>query len=200
MIKFSNVSKVIKKKEVLSNITLTLTTGNCYLLTGHNGSGKTMLLRLLAGLIAPSSGIIKSPKDYFYGVIIENPNFLNNETVYRNLELLAKINNHISSAQIDFYLTYFDLINMKNSSVKKLSLGMNQRLALCQAFMENQDVILLDEPFNALDAENTTKLINLIKQEKENGKIIVVAAHNISSEMESIFDKVFTMINGTISS
>lgn len=198
MIELLNVSKKIKKKDVLTDITMNLDHGKCYLLSGHNGSGKTMLLRIIANLMSPSSGKIVTTRNYSYGVIIENPTFLKHETVFRNLELLSNIQNTISKKEIDYFLSYFHLDHMKNQPVKKLSLGMNQRLALCQAFMEDQDVILLDEPFNALDSENIENLIELIHKQKKDGKIIVIAAHNLSREMENIFDHKYTLSNGSL--
>ncbi|HIY59047.1 MAG TPA: ABC transporter ATP-binding protein [Candidatus Tetragenococcus pullicola] len=198
MIELKSVSKQIKEKTVLNNISLSLQEGKCYLLTGHNGSGKTMLLRLIAGLMKPTEGEICYDKEYDIGVIIESPQFIKNQTVYQNLENLATIQKKISKVDIEAFLDYFNLLTVKDTPVKKLSLGMNQRLALCQAFMEDQNLILLDEPFNALDEENITQLVKLILKKKKEDKIIVIAAHNINDNVQLIFDENYEMENGSL--
>lgn len=129
-------------------------TGKVYLLKGHNGSGKTMLLRLLCDLIQPTSGTI-SKSDYTYGVMIENPSFIEHESAISNLKFLASIQKKIDHAEIDTFLKKVNLLNVANKKVKSFSLGMKQRLAFCQAIMENPDVLLLDEPWKVHDSEKT---------------------------------------------
>lgn len=197
MIKIENASKVLSGKTVLDSIHMELKEGDCVLLRGHNGCGKTMLLRLLAGLIKPTQGNIVYENDYKFGVIIENPHFFLNETAFYNLKYLASINKQIDDGIIDSYLKSFNLFEFKNKRVSKFSLGMKQRLALCQAFMEDPDIILLDEPFNALDDINLAVVYEMLNGLKDKGKIIVIASHGESVKTD-VFNKVIQMENGKI--
>lgn len=195
MIEIKNASKTLKDNIVLSNIDLNLIEGETVLLQGHNGCGKTMLLRLIAGFITPTTGEITGNNSYSYGVIIENPNFFLNQTAYYNLKYLADINKKISDSEIEYYLDKLNLIDVKDKRVSDFSLGMKQRLALCQAFMEDPDVLLLDEPFNAIDDDNLDIVLKLIDEFKDKGKIIVVASHG---DVKFKFDKIIKMSNGRI--
>lgn len=198
MIELEKVCKIISKNEVLHEINYTFEEGKCYLLSGPNGGGKTMLLRVICGLIKPTIGFVSGAENKTFGIIIENPEFFKNETVFYNLKYLASINKKIGDDVIDEWLKTFNLFEQRKTPVRKLSLGMKQRLALCQAFMENPDVILLDEPFNALDTENAEVLKSVITKEKSKGKIIAVAAHNLSEEVKEIFDYNIVIENGCI--
>ena len=144
MLAINNVSKTLKGKTVLKSIDLTIETGEFVLLKGHNGSGKTMLLRMLAGLIAPDEGSVEVGENTTFGVIIENPSFLLSETALYNLKFLASINRVIGEEEILHLLKRLHLYEERNKRVKTFSLGMKQRLALVQAMMEEPDVLLLD--------------------------------------------------------
>lgn len=198
MITLELVSKILKKKTILQNISVEFQQGEIYLLKGHNGSGKTMLLRLLCDLIRPTSGRVDKPS-YTYGVMIENPSFIEHETARYNLKFLASIQKKITAKDISFYLEKVNLLEFANTKVKDFSLGMKQRLAFCQAIMENPDVLLLDEPFNALDELNFSQTVNLL-QEMKSEKIIVIAAHGFNLSEIPLFDKVITMDDGQIKS
>ncbi|MBQ4283019.1 MAG: ABC transporter ATP-binding protein [Lachnospira sp.] len=196
MIKLKNVTKELKGKSVLSNINMELNAGECVAVVGHNGCGKTMLLRMICGLIKPDSGEVITD-DYRYGVIIENPSFFQNETAMYNLQYLASINKLIGRESIENVLKEYNLYHVRNKKVKTFSLGMKQRLALCQAFMENPDVLLLDEPFNAIDDKNLQITYDNIRRSKEAGKIIVIATHGIIPKECSV-DRVIKMNEGEI--
>ncbi|NBI06909.1 ATP-binding cassette domain-containing protein [Senegalia massiliensis] len=196
MIKLESIYKDIKGKNILSDINYNFKKGKIYLLKGPNGSGKTMLLRLLCDLIHPTSGNIDKPK-YSYGVIIENSNFVENETARSNLKFLASIKKKINMKQIEYYLSKVNLIDYADVKVKKYSLGMKQRLAICQAIMEEPDVLLLDEPFNALDDKNFMEIVKYIESIKED-RIIIIAAHGFNLQELSLFDEIITMQNGQI--
>lgn len=196
MIEICNISKQLKHKTVLSDINLTFEEGKIYLLKGHNGCGKTMLLRSICGLIKPDSGEVKYPKDMRFGVIIENPAFINYETGWQNLTYLASIKHLIGKEQIEQALRKVNLLDAKDKKVKTYSLGMKQRLAIAQAVMEDPQVLLLDEPFNALDTENIEAVKQILLEEKRRNKIIVVAAHMMESSLEDIFDEIYTMADG----
>lgn len=198
MVTLISVSKEIKKKNVLSNINLNLEVGNAYLLRGHNGSGKTMLLRMICGLIKPTTGEILKNNDYSYGVIIENPTFIEGQSALYNLKYLASINKKITEEKIFSSLKKVNLFQERNEKVKTFSLGMKQRLGLCQAIMEEPDILLLDEPFNALDDENYKLALELLVELKSEDKILVVAAHGSDLKEHFLFDKVIELNNGKI--
>ncbi len=195
MIKLNNVSKTIKKRTILEDLSITFEKGTVYLIEGHNGCGKTMLLRLLAGLIQPTSGTIEKD-DYTYGVIIETPSFIESESAKENLRILASIRKEIGMDEIEEYLKLVNLLDDKNTKVSKFSLGMKQRLAFCQAVMENPDVLLLDEPFNALDKKNYDVISNYLFDNKKN-RITIIAAHGMDYT-NNLFDKIIKMDNGHI--
>lgn len=196
MIEIRNVTKEINNKIVLENINLTLKEGELALLCGHNGCGKTMLLRLICGFINPTYGERIEKKEFKYGVIIETPTFFLQETAFQNLKYLASINKKIDNTEIENWLKKFNLFDYKDKKVKTFSLGMKQRLALCQAFMEDPDVLLLDEPFNAIDEENLKIVCELIEKAKSQRKIIVIASHSNINNLK--FDKIIKMSNGRI--
>ena len=196
MIEIKNVTKIIKNNTVLENINLKINDGEMMLLRGHNGCGKTMLLRLIAGFIKPTVGEVKKNESSEIGVIIENPSFFLEETAFYNLKYLADIRKKITDEEILSSMKQLGLFEYRNNKVKDFSLGMKQRLALCQAFMENPDIILLDEPFNAIDDENVKKVVNILNKLKSKGKIIVIASHGDIKECS--FDKVIKMSNGKI--
>lgn len=198
MIKIKEVSKKIRDKEILKNINVEFNEGKMYLLKGHNGCGKTMLLRMICGLIKPTIGTVEYDKEYTYGVLIENPTFMEAETGYYNLKYLASIQNKIGTSKIDEMLKEFNLYDVRNKKVRSYSLGMKQRLGIVQAFMEEQDVILLDEPFNALDEENFNIVFEYIKKERKKGKIIVIAAHSLEQKKIDEFDEIIQMNDGSI--
>lgn len=198
MIKVESVTKKIKQKTVLENINLEIQKGKGYLLRGHNGSGKTMILRLLCGLIKPTTGNINFDGNLSFGVIIENPSFIEGESALYNLKYLANINKKISVKDINDSLKLVNLYESRNEKVAKYSLGMKQRLAICQAIMEKPDILLLDEPFNALDDESYKNTVSLLKKLKDSGKTIVIATHGKELMNDSLFDKIFEMNNGKL--
>lgn len=179
MVELINVSKTINGKPILTDINFKTEKGKMIGLEGHNGSGKTMLLRMLCGLIKPTSGTVDIEDGTTFGVIIENPGFMFNETAYNNLKYLADINKRIGEKEITQVLERVGLAEKANVKVKKYSLGMLQKLAISQAVMETPDVLLLDEPFNALDNESCENVKNILLEMKEKGCAIVIVSHTL---------------------
>ena len=191
---------------VLDNINLTLEKGSLSLIVGGNGSGKTMLLRALSGLIFPTSGEIlidgkklifneKFPVDI--GICIEQNGMQSNISGFENLAYLANINKIIDEEEILRYMKLFDVYKYKDMKFKKYSLGMKKKLALIQAVMENQDLMIFDEPLNGLDKKSIDVFVKLLEEEKAKGKTIIIATHK-QNIFENILDSVFEMHNGRL--
>lgn len=195
----TKISKEIKGTQIFENITCKLEAGKVYGLIGANGSGKTMLMRIMSGLIKPSGGEIlidgkkadlMRKRDFSIGILIENIGLYPEMTGYDNLKYLASINKFIGKKEIIEILEKVGLEPNGPKKVRKYSLGMKQKLSLAQCFMENPDLILLDEPTNALDEKSVVKVLNLIKEHSERGAIIVIASH-IKNDVFSVCDKIF---------
>ncbi|MBD7913147.1 ATP-binding cassette domain-containing protein [Clostridium cibarium] len=206
-IEIKNLSKVLKGTTVLSKVNLQLEKGKIYGFIGRNGSGKTMLFRAICGLIRPTEGKIlidgkELNEDISFpesvGVIIENPGFWGNYTAYENLKILSSIKNIIDDEQINSQLSRIGLDQYKKLKYKKFSLGMKQKLAIVQAIMEKPDLIVLDEPTNALDEESCNLVREMILEEKRRGATILVASHN-SDDINILADKKFKIDNGLVS-
>ncbi|WP_456318199.1 ATP-binding cassette domain-containing protein [Priestia megaterium] len=202
----SNLSKKIKKQYVLKDINYTFDTGMIYGLYGRNGSGKTMLLRALSGLIRPSEGSIlidnkKLHEDISFppsiGIIIENTSLLPQYDAFTNLKILANIKNIASDEDIKEAIKRVGLDPLSKLKVKKFSLGMKQRLSIAQAIFEKPDIILLDEPTNAIDEEGINSIRNLLLKEKDRGATIVIASHN-KEDLTILADKKIIMNSGEI--
>jgi ABC-2 type transport system ATP-binding protein len=196
MIRIEHLNKKLKQKEILKDIDLAFEEGKIYLLRGHNGSGKTMLLRTLCGLLQPDKGSIHMTKKYTFGVIIENPSFNEGDSAWKNLKFLASVRNVIDDSKILKTLDLLNLAKHKNEKVKTFSLGMKQRLGICQAIMEDQTVLLLDEPFNALDEKSLRTVVDIFRSLRDSGKIVIIAAHGVDNETMKIVDEVVEMDNG----
>lgn len=198
MIELKNIKKNLKGIEVLSDLNCKFESGKTYLITGPNGCGKTMLLRMICGLITPTDGSISIDSKYSFGVVIESPEFINNETAIGNLKYLASIQNKIDIGTIEEYMEKLDLLKYKKKKVKHFSLGMKQRLGICQAIMENPDVLLLDEPFNAIDDENILRVYNIINEMRNSGKTVIIASHGCIDNEKLIIDKTLQMNAGKL--
>lgn len=205
-IQVTNASKEIKGTAILQNINLDLHGGMVYGLQGPNGSGKTMLMRLIAGLIRPTLGSVvvdgkRLGNDIDFppsmGLLIENPAFLPNYTGFKNLELIADIQRRIGKKEIAQSLSDVGLDPEDKRKYRKYSLGMKQRLGIAAAIMEKPDLILLDEPTNSLDESGTEQICRLIQAECNRGALIILASHD-SNLLESIADEIYTIHEGAL--
>ncbi len=201
-----NISKKIGKKEILKDINLQLKNGMVYGFVGRNGSGKTMLFRALSGLMTVTSGkILLDGKELHkdmrvldnMGIVIENAGLYPELTGFENLKLLAKLNKKIDDRQIKSAISRVGLDPEDKRTFKKYSLGMKQRIVIAQAIMETPDILMLDEPTNALDEEGVALMRNIVKEEKERGAMILIASHN-KEDIEILTDKVFLMSDGIL--
>lgn len=198
-IRLTGVSKYIKKKCILSDINLSFARGKIYGIVGINGSGKTMFLRVIAGLLHLSSGkITYSSQIPSMGIIIENPGFLMNYTGYENLVFLARIRKVIGKEEIRNAMTMVGLNPDDRSKVKTYSLGMKQKLAIAQAIMEKPEMLVLDEPFRGLDEKSISNVRNLLKRYHDCGGTIFLTSHNFD-DISLLCDEVYQMQDGKIS-
>jgi ABC-2 type transport system ATP-binding protein len=202
-----NVSKSIKKNKVLDSISLDLQRGKVYGFQGINGSGKTMLFRAICGLIKINEGQIVINNQLLgeeisfppsIGALIEYPAFLDQYTGFKNLKILASINNKISDDQIRKSLMATGLDPDDKRKFKKYSLGMKQRLGISRkVIMEDPDLLIFDEPTNALDEDGIKLVRNLILELKQRNKIILIASHH-SEELSILCDEIFKMQEGKV--
>ena len=206
-IEVKNLSKKFNKNVVLENVNMKLENGNIYGLSGRNGSGKSVFLKILCGLYKPTTGEIlfdgqSYNKNNLYvpnmRALIEGPNFFPELTGYENLLLLAKIQNKIGNKEIEKSLRQVNLYKEKDKKYSEYSLGMKQKLGIAQVLMENPDIIILDEPFNGIEEKSVEKISNILKEEKENGKLIIISTH-IKEDLSNLSDKVYYFDNGRVS-
>lgn len=201
-----NYTKIIKGNAVLSKINLQLESGTCYGVYGHNGCGKTMLMRAIAGLISPTEGTLtvfgkRLDSNHSFpdslGLIIENVGFWPYFTGIENLKVLAAIQNKINEADIRKAIQRVGLNPDDKRTYHKYSLGMKQRLAIAQAIMEKPNLILLDEPTNALDEDGVSLIHQIIREETKRGATILIASHN-KEDLTNLCSHFFKMNNGMI--
>lgn len=206
-IEIRNVTKVIKKTKVIDNVDITFEGGKIYGLSGKNGCGKTMLMRLISGLIYSTEGEVvidgkilgkdcSFPKSI--GLLIENPAFLEEYTAYENLRMLNGVGgNRLDKEEILSLIQSVGLDPHDSRKYYKFSLGMRQRLGIAAAIMGKPDVILLDEPINAIDEDGVSEIRDLIRSLSGEDRIIIIACHD-KEEMEYMADEIIYMKDGKI--
>ena len=180
--------------------------GKIYGFVGRNGSGKTVLMKMILGFIKPTSGTIKVngkqvgkeidiPDDI--GAIIETPGFLPEYSAFQNLKLMAMIRGKITNERIRETIKLVGLDPDSKKHVGKYSLGMRQRLGIAQAIMEDPQILLLDEPLNGLDNEGVEEMRNVLLKQKEQGKLIIIASHS-KEDIDILCDEIFRFDHGKI--
>ena len=201
-----HISKKLGDNLILDDICLSLSSGQVIGFQGINGSGKTMLMRVIAGLVLPSSGKvlidgkelhkeIRFPQSM--GILLESPSFLDMHTGKKNLQLLSSLGPVIPEQEIDDLLREVGLFESKNRKYKKYSLGMKQRLGIAAAIMGNPDIILLDEPTNALDTNGVSLVRELILKQRERGALLVVSCHD-RDFLDDVSDVIYHIQEGRI--
>lgn len=204
MIEINNVNKKIKNHVILKDISVSIREGICAGFVGHNGSGKTMLLKAICGFTQIDTGEIRVnnkqivfSKQYIKhaGVIIEQPSFINYLTGFDNLLALANIQKIISKNDILLALKKVGLFDAKDKKVKEYSLGMKQRLRIAQAIMENPHILVLDEPFNGLDKDSVIEIQELILDYKNKGATILLTSHD-DRQIDYLCDQVYELDGG----
>lgn len=202
----NQISKTIGNNEILSEISFQMERGKIYGLMGINGSGKTMLMRCLCGLVHPSAGEIliegkKLGKELDFpqslGALIESPGFIEHYNALDNMTELASIKGIADLEHIKSVLEEVGLDARERKKVKKYSLGMRQKLGIAIAFMEEPEMLVLDEPFNALDQASVEKVKKMIMDRKNKGALIVLSCHD-KEILEHLSDEIYQIENGRI--
>lgn len=205
-LEIEGVSKRIGADDVLTNINLSMDKGKIYGFQGKNGCGKSMLMRVICGLILPTNGTIKIDgkelgKDISFpesvGMFIEKPGFLDSYTGFQNLKMLADIKGNIDGNEIKKILKKIGLEDVMHKKYKKYSLGMKQKLGIVAAIMEKPDLVILDEPANALDEKSEEKMWEIVKEEKDRGACVILSCHT-AGMLETICDEIYVMDMGNI--
>ncbi|MCD8115609.1 MAG: ATP-binding cassette domain-containing protein [Oscillospiraceae bacterium] len=204
MIEMDKVGKQFKDTWVLQDITMSVEAGSICGLVGRNGSGKTMIMKLIAGMAAPTVGSISVEGKRLgtdtdipdsLGAIIEVPGFLGNMSGFHNLQYLASLRKQIDDAAIRRTMEQVGLDPNDKKRVGKYSLGMRQRLGIAQAIMEQPRILLLDEPMNGLDNQGVQDIRALMKELRDQGKAILLASHH-REDIDQLCDRVYTLDGG----
>lgn len=206
VVQMLNVSKTFRGRELYSNVNMEIEAGKIHALQGPNGSGKSVLFKLMCGFIRPDAGTVEIAPEFMdarrmfpesFGVIIDRPGYIGGLTGRENLMRLAEIRGQIGRAEVEEAMKRVGLEPDLKQKVRQYSLGMKQKLALAQSFMEGQQVLVLDEPFNALDVDSVENVRGLLKSFRDEGRTIVFTSHN-SEDVDLLADRVFRINAGTV--
>ena len=206
VLEIKGIGKTINNNVILKDVNLSLEFGNIYGLKGMNGSGKTVLLKIICGIMFPTEGeILLDNKSYTkdkkflesLGALIEYPGFIKDENGFNNLKYLADINSKISDDSIKEAIKRVGLDYTDKRKVKKYSLGMKQRLGIAQAIMEDPEILILDEPTNGLDDSGLEIIKDIILENKKENKLVLVVSHD-KEFLDLICDEIYFIKNGSI--
>lgn len=203
MVKVENLEKTFKNETILTDVNIHLEKGKIYGLVGHNGSGKTVLMKCICGFLKPTKGVVTVDgkvvgEDVDFpeslGLMLETPGFIPYMSGYNNLKNLALIKNQIGKKEIYETMKLVGLDPGNKKMVAKYSLGMRQRLGIAQAIMESPRFLILDEPFNGLDENGVMEIRDVFKQLKDSGATILLASH-MKEDIEVLCDDIFLVSN-----
>lgn len=205
-IQIVNVTKTIKQNTVLKDINLSIESGKVIGFKGINGSGKTMLMRIISGLIRPTDGKVlidgkELHKDISFpesiGIFLEAPSFLDAYSGIENLEIIASIKKIADRRRISHILEKVGLGDAGKKKYRKYSLGMKQRLAIAAAIMEEPDIVILDEPTNSLDDDGVEIVKSIVREQKQRGALVIISCHD-EEILKELSDEIFFISNGQI--
>lgn len=206
-VKLLNVEKTINGETILKNVNITIKQGEIVGFEGRNGSGKSVLFKMIAGIMIPTAGKIevldeelkkgKFPRDI--GVSLDNTGFMPSLSAFDNLKTIADIRGIIDSNEIRKYIELVGLNPESKKKVGKFSVGMKQRLAFTQAIMESPKLLLLDEPFSGLDEEGVELVRNLITELNKKNNITVLITSHIKDDIEVLCSRTFRIASGNVS-
>lgn len=200
MIVLNDVTKTLDNNKILDNVNLVIQDGKTYGFVGRNGSGKSVLFKLIVGLFLPTSGTVEFKNVNIQRevrALIEKPNFIDELTGFENLKLLASIQNQITDDDIIEILKELDLYNDKDKKYLKYSLGMKQKLGIAQVFMEGPKYMILDEPFAGLDEKSVNIVRNMLLEYKKQGVTILLSSH-VKEDIDLLCDEVYEVKHGKV--
>ena len=207
IIEIKNATKRFKDKTVFENISLNFEKGTSYGFIGYNGCGKSVFFKTICGFSRLTEGeiicngkVIGKDTDFIQdaGVVIETPEFINDYSGFKNLKLLAQIQNKIGDKEILETLEMVGLSNDKDKKVRKYSLGMKQKLRLAQAFMEKPKILILDEPMNGLDKTSVLVVRSILNRFVNNGGTLLMTSHN-AEDIQTCCEYIYEFDNQMIS-
>ncbi|MCI2172053.1 ATP-binding cassette domain-containing protein [Schleiferilactobacillus perolens] len=178
MLEINQITKSFNHSTVLDGVSLTVRSGQLVHIAGANGSGKSTLFKIITGLLDPDAGTVSIDDDDYIGALIENPGFLEFETGMNNLKFLADLNHNFDKKSVIELMHQFQLDPDNHQAVSKYSVGMRQKLGIIQAVMENQNIILLDEPTRGLDQNSINQFIKLVNNLVRQQSSVIVASHD----------------------
>ena len=205
-IQLTNISKTFGKQTVLQPLTMGFEEGMIHGIIGRNGSGKTVLMKMILGILQPTAGTVivgdkRIGKDVDFpesaGAIIETIEFIPYMSAYQNLADIAEMRGNLSKTQIKEVLEMVGLGNVGRKHVSKFSMGMRQRLAIAQAVMESPKLLILDEPMNGMDEKGVKEMRRLILARKAAGTTIILSSHNIE-DIRILCDQVYRIDAGVV--
>ncbi|MEG2170428.1 MAG: ABC transporter ATP-binding protein [Erysipelotrichaceae bacterium] len=179
MLNLSNISKEFKNKKVLNQLNLEIKNGECVYIHGKNGSGKSTLFKIICDIIKANAGSIIKEDNVYIGALIENPGFVENESIKFNLKFLASLNNKYNEERIFQLCNLYSLDFNSKAPIKSYSVGMRQKVGIIQAVMENQNLILFDEPTRGLDDESIEVFEKMVNSLIVEGKSVIIASHDL---------------------
>jgi len=203
-IEVNDVTKQFAGETILEDVQLKVAQGSSVGIIGENGSGKSLLFKLICGFEKPTRGQVKIRQQVLgekldfpenVGVFINEPGYIELFSGFKNLQFLAAITNKISAKEIKSAMELVGLNPNNKTKVKDYSLGMKQKLGIAQAIMENQDILIFDEPFNALDYKTYQDIKSIIQQLKAQGKTILLTSHHFA-DIEELCDEIYVIQEG----
>ena len=196
ILEICHVSKSFRHQSILSDGNMTVYEGELLYLCGKNGSGKSTIFKIIAGLLEPDTGTLNWMKKVKIGALIENPEYMGSETLFDNLRFLYQLTSPFHKQEVEMLVNRFNLALYNKNPLKKYSVGMLQKVGIIQAIMEHQDFIMLDEPMRGLDKEAQQTFYEIIQELHEEGKTVIIASHDVMDEIE--FDRKLCVENGKI--
>lgn len=200
IIELNGVSKSFGVNKIYEDVNLKIAKGECVGFVGGNGTGKSVLFQLITGLLIPDAGSVtvngnllgQNNQDFpeGVGILINEPGYIDYYSGYKNLQLLAAIQGKIDGATIQKTMSLVGLNYMDKTPVKKYSMGMKQKLGIAQAIMENQNIVILDEPYNALDFKANKEITKILEHLKEEGKTVLITSHQ-HEYLKRLCDKIY---------
>lgn len=207
IIELNGVSKAFGVNKIYEDVNLKIIKGECVGFVGGNGTGKSVLFQLITGLLIPDSGSVtvngnllgQNNQDFpeGVGILINEPGYIDYYSGYKNLQLLAAIQGKTDDITIQKTMSLVGLNYMDKTPVKKYSMGMKQKLGIAQAIMENQDIVILDEPYNALDFRANKEITKILEHLKEEGKTVLITSHQ-HEYLKRLCDKIYCIDEGKV--